>query len=62
VRGGEVRPAVGGAHAERILRALAVIGPDAGPLPPVRPGTVVRVRPGAPPALETVGAQSARTA
>ena len=62
VRGGEVRASVGGAQAERILRALAVIAPDAGPLPPIRPGTVVRVRPGAPPALETAGAARARTA
>jgi uncharacterized protein (DUF58 family) len=56
VRGGEVRASVGGAQVERILRALAVIAPDAGPLPPIRPGTVVRVRPGAPPALDTAGA------
>ncbi len=56
VRGGEVRPAVGGAQTERILRALALIAPDAGPLPPARAGTVVRIRPGAAPALEgTVG-------
>jgi hypothetical protein len=33
VRGGEVRAAVGAAQAERILRALAVIAPDAGALP-----------------------------
>jgi uncharacterized protein (DUF58 family) len=56
VRGGEVRAAVGGAQAERILRALAVIAPDAGPLPPVRPGTIVRIRPGATPSLEISGA------
>jgi uncharacterized protein (DUF58 family) len=56
VRGGEVRAGVGGAQTERILRALAVIAPDTGPLPPVRPGTVVRVRPGVQPALETAGA------
>jgi uncharacterized protein (DUF58 family) len=59
VRGGEVRADVGGAQAERILRALAVIAPDAGVLPPVRPGTVVRIRPGAPPAFET-GADAMR--
>ena len=52
VRGGEVRPAVGGAQTERLLRALAVIAPDAAPLPPVRAGTVVRIRPGAAPALD----------
>ena len=57
VRGGEVRPAVGGAQTERILRALAVIAPDAGPLPPVRAGTVVRIRPGAAPALEAARAR-----
>jgi uncharacterized protein (DUF58 family) len=63
VRGGEVRPQVGGAQMERILRALAVIAPDAGPLPPVRPGTMVRVRPGAQPSLEIAGAvQGATTA
>ena len=56
VRGGEVRAAVGGAQAERILRALAVIAPDAGPLPAARTGTVLRIRPGASPALETSGA------
>ena len=56
VRGGEVRAAVGAPQAERILRALAIIAPDAGPLPPVRPGTTVRIRPGASPALETSGA------
>ena len=55
VRGGEVRAQVGGAQTERILRALAVIAPDAGPLPPIRPGTVVRVRPGAAPTLESGG-------
>ena len=53
VRGGEVRAAVGAAQAERILRALAVIAPDAGALPAIRTGTVVRIRPGAPPALES---------
>jgi uncharacterized protein (DUF58 family) len=52
VRGGALRAAVGSAQTERILRTLAVIGPDAGPLPPVRPGTIVRIRPGAPPTLE----------
>jgi len=52
VRGGEVRSAVGGAQAERILRALAVIAPAAGPLPAARSGTIVRIRPGAAPALE----------
>src|SRR4051794_10784989 len=56
VRGGEVRAGVGAAQAERILRALAVIAPEAGPLPAIRPGTVVRVRPGAAPALETARA------
>ncbi|HEY7370575.1 MAG TPA: DUF58 domain-containing protein [Polyangia bacterium] len=56
VRGGEVRADVGGAQVERILRALAVIAPDAGPLPAVRAGMVVRVRPGVAPALETSGA------
>jgi uncharacterized protein (DUF58 family) len=56
VRGGEVRAGVGGAQTERILRALAVIAPDTGPLPPARAGTVVRVRPGVQPALETGGA------
>jgi len=56
VRGGEVRADVGAAQAERILRALAVIAPDAGPLPPVRTGTIVRIRPGAAPALETTAA------
>jgi uncharacterized protein (DUF58 family) len=61
VRGGEVRADVGGAHVERILRALAVIAPDAGPLPAVRAGIIVRVRPGAAPALETAGAPRART-
>jgi len=60
VRGGEVRADVGAAQTERILRALAVIAPDAGPLPGVRAGTVVRIRPGAPPALETAPATSAR--
>ena len=55
VRGGEVRAAVGAAQAERILRALAVVAPDAGALPGIRAGTVVRIRPGAPPALETMG-------
>ena len=63
VRGGEVRPAIGGAQTERILRALAVIAPDAGPLPPVRAGTVVRIRPGAAPALEAApGAPTSATA
>jgi uncharacterized protein (DUF58 family) len=63
VRGGEVRPAVGGAQTERILRTLAVIAPDAGPLPPVRAGTVVRIRPGAAPALEAAqGAPTSTTA
>ncbi len=63
VRGGEVRAQIGGAQAERILRALAVIAPDAGPLPPIHPGTVIRVRPGLPPALEAAGgARQARTA
>jgi uncharacterized protein (DUF58 family) len=61
VRGGEVRADVGGPQVERILRALAVIAPDAGPLPGIRPGTVVRVRPGRPPALETPAALQART-
>jgi len=56
VRGGEVRADVGGAHAERILRALAVIEPDARPLPAVRAGTIVRVRPGAAPTLEAAPA------
>jgi len=56
VRGGEVRAQTGGAQTERILRALAVIAPDARPLPPIRTGTVVRVRPGVQPALETEGA------
>ena len=60
VRGGEVRPAVGGAQTERILRALAVITPDAGPLPPVRTATVVRIRPGAAPALDALLAVHAR--
>jgi len=60
VRGGEVRADVGGAQTERILRALAVIGPDAGPLPAVRAGTVVRIRPGTAPALETAPATRAR--
>jgi uncharacterized protein (DUF58 family) len=60
VRGGEVRPAVGGAQTERILRALAVIGPDAGPLPPIRTGTVVRIRPGAAPALDGAPGVDAR--
>jgi uncharacterized protein (DUF58 family) len=60
VRGGEVRAAPGGAQAERILRALAVIAPDAGPLPPIHTGTVVRVRPGAAPVLENARAGSAR--
>lgn len=60
VRGGEVRPSVGGAQTERILRALAVIAPDAGPLPPVRTGTVVRIRPGAAPALDTPPGMLAR--
>jgi uncharacterized protein (DUF58 family) len=62
VRGGEVRPAVGGAQAERILRALAVIAPDARPLPPIRTGTVVRVRPGVAPVLEATGAARGREA
>jgi uncharacterized protein (DUF58 family) len=62
VRGGEVRAAVGGAQAERILRALAVIEPDAGPLPPIRTGTVVRVRAGASPVLETPAARDGREA
>jgi uncharacterized protein (DUF58 family) len=63
VRGGEVRAQVGGAQTERILRALAVIAPDARPLPPGRAGTVVRVRPGVQPALELAGTASrARTA
>jgi uncharacterized protein (DUF58 family) len=62
VRGGEVRADVGGAQAERILRALAVIAPDARPLPVVRAGTVVRIRPGAAPVLETAAAsRGART-
>jgi uncharacterized protein (DUF58 family) len=60
VRGGEVRSAVGGAQAERILRALAVIAPDAGPLPPVGGGTVVRIRPGATPSLEVAPGARAR--
>jgi uncharacterized protein (DUF58 family) len=62
VRGGEVRPAVGGAQTERILRALALIAPDAGPLPPARAGTVVRIRPGAAPALDaTLGPPASAT-
>jgi len=60
VRGGEVRADVGAAQTERILRALAVIAPDAGPLPAVRTGTVVRIRPGATPALETAPGAGAR--
>jgi uncharacterized protein (DUF58 family) len=60
VRGGEVRPAVGGAQTERILRALAVIAPAAAPLPIVRAGTVVRIRPGAAPALEATPGARAR--
>jgi len=56
VRGGEVRADVGAAQAERILRALALIEPDTRPLPAIGAGTVVRVRPGAAPALETVTA------
>jgi len=61
VRGGELRADVGGAQVERILRTLAVIAPDAGPLPAIRGGMVVRVRPGDAPALETPGAPRART-
>jgi len=61
LRGGEVRPGVGGAQVERILRALAVVAPDAGPLPAVRAGTVVRIRPGVAPSLETAPALPART-
>jgi uncharacterized protein (DUF58 family) len=56
VRGGEVRAEVGAAQAERILRALAVIAPDPRPLPAVRDGTIVRVRPGATPTLEAPAA------
>jgi uncharacterized protein (DUF58 family) len=61
VRGGEVRAAVGAAQTERILRALAVIAPDAGALPGIRTGTVVRIRPGAAPALETTRAAAYAT-
>jgi uncharacterized protein (DUF58 family) len=52
VRGGEVRAGVGPAQTERILRALAVIAPAEGPLPPARAGTIVRIRPGSAPAVE----------
>jgi len=55
VRGGEVRPAVGAGQAERLLRALAEIAPEAAPLPPFRAGTVVRIRPGASPVLDGAG-------
>jgi len=53
VRGGDVRPDVGPTQVTRVLRALAVIAPDPGPLPGVRAAMVVRIRPGAAPLLET---------
>jgi uncharacterized protein (DUF58 family) len=56
VRGGHVPPRtgadIGSAHVARILRVLALIAPQAGRLPGPLGGVVVRVRPGAAPALE----------
>jgi uncharacterized protein (DUF58 family) len=52
-RGGVVPADVGPAQADRLLRALALVAPVAGVTPAVRNGIVVRVRPGAPPRLET---------
>jgi uncharacterized protein (DUF58 family) len=61
VRGGEVRAGIGGAQTERILRALALIAPAEGPLPPVRTGAVVRIRPGSLPAVEAAPGVRAAT-
>jgi hypothetical protein len=51
---------VGPAQIERLLRALAVIEPAAGPPPIARRGVVVRVRPGTPPRLADAARAGAR--
>jgi uncharacterized protein (DUF58 family) len=61
VRGGEVRPGIGGAQTERILRALAMIAPAAGPLPLVRAGSIVQIRPGVAPAIQAAAGLRAAT-
>ena len=59
-RGGLVPADVGPAQIERLLRALAVIEPTAGPPPIARRGVAVRVRPGAPPRLADAARAGAR--
>ena len=61
-RGGLVPADVGPAQTERLLRALAVLEPVAGPPPVARRGVVVRVRPGAPPRLADPRGLQRRTA
>jgi uncharacterized protein (DUF58 family) len=59
VRGGDMAAGVGPAHLARIMRVLALIAPDAAPLPGALRGIVVRVRPGAAPELDVAARAAA---
>jgi uncharacterized protein (DUF58 family) len=61
-RGGHVPGDVGPAQARRLLRALALLGSEAGPLPSPRAAVIVRVGPTTPPALTGPEGDSRRRA
>ncbi len=62
MRGGEVSADVGPAHADKLLRALALVAPDGGTLRRARRGATVRVSVGRPARLEMASQRMRRTA
>ena len=61
MRGGEVTADVGPAHTDKLLRALALVAPDGGPLRRARRGATVRVAVGRPARLEMAAQRGRRT-
>jgi uncharacterized protein (DUF58 family) len=60
MRGGEVTADVGAGQADKLLRALALVAPDAGPLRRARRGAAVRVAVGRPARLEMAAQRTRR--
>ena len=61
MRGGVVSADVGPAHADKLLRALALVAPDGGTLRRARRGATVRVTVGRPARLEMAAQRMRRT-
>jgi uncharacterized protein (DUF58 family) len=60
MRGGEVTADVGPVHTDKLLRALALVAPDGGPLRRARRGATVRVAVGRPARLELAAQRGRR--